>query len=281
MVPNHVRYQLRYTSINIKWLHNFRAEGNCKNCEKHSRRFGTDKTAPNVSLFYTCYNLDTPYTIFSTAYVFYHTALILSIEIKTFYIIPLLIIPDKYATIRKKFRRYNMKRTITLLSVLAFIILVFASCGDSSANDTSKTSTLDFGGGVTEEAEIRQVELDNEVFLYASSEDFYSEATLKSVGIKTDDYGSYLLLTYDFTNLSDDDTGFHVLQYDFEIYQEGVALSPTSVEESKDEYSFIRPGATIEVVSAFVLRNTHSDIEICLYDQYRENVVEEYVIPIA
>lgn len=69
---------------------------------------------------------------------------------------------------------------------------------------------------------------------------------------------------YEFTNNSDDNKAFYVTIAD-KAFQDGVELESSLFhvsDESHDSSAEIRPGVTITVCEAYVLRNEESDVEL-------------------
>ena len=133
-----------------------------------------------------------------------------------------------------------MKRLFTIL-LAALMVFALVSCGSGGAVTRGKTLTL--GDYVIEFAGY--------------------ELTKDSLG------GDAVLITYNFTNNSDEACAFTDSAY-YEVLQGEESLNSTTIyvsEESmdtitKNEYEEIEPGATIEVVVAYELEDTSSPVTV-------------------
>ena len=133
-----------------------------------------------------------------------------------------------------------MKRLFTIL-LAALMVFALVSCGSGGAVTRGKTLTL--GDYVIEFAGY--------------------ELTKDSLG------GDAVLITYNFTNNSDEACAFTDSAY-YEVLQGEESLNSTTIyvsEESmdtitKNEYEEIEPGATIEVVLAYELENTTTPVKV-------------------
>ena len=89
----------------------------------------------------------------------------------------------------------------------------------------------------------------------------------------------WLILKYDYTNLSEDnDCSVDVLRY-LELYQDGASLNQITTVYDKDSETHIKPGASVEAIISLDLRNTTSDVEFEL--TYEEEVLSTYKLSIV
>lgn len=117
-----------------------------------------------------------------------------------------------------------------------------------SATSDSKTNDNDSKNKVKKVAVTDNAILEQERF----------KLKIKSYEIKS---GPTLVITYDFTNKEDEHTNsFNMFSYNVQLYQDGINLPESFSTEEKEQSTHIKDGVTIEVVKAYSLRNTTSDI---------------------
>lgn len=69
------------------------------------------------------------------------------------------------------------------------------------------------------------------------------------------------IVTFDYTNTNPaEDRCFSNLGGWMRIYQDSAQINTTSTNLDKDVYTYIKPGATIEVTASTALRNNSSDV---------------------
>lgn len=187
-----------------------------------------------------------------------------------------------------------MKKAILLISVLSLILTSLIACGSNTEqksyreqmNDAIVNGQNEYQQEVEDRKnafENNQVKAPEGVKIYSTDERSFGEATLKSFYVTGSSYNSndnFIFLTYDYTNTSEDDCGFYGLNYYYKVYQDGVELVSILGEHNKDQNTAVRPGTTIEVVECFMLRDTQSDIEICVFGENHADIAQEYKFPI-
>lgn len=187
-----------------------------------------------------------------------------------------------------------MKKTFSIISLLTLILMFLVACG----NNTDPKSYRDRISKEIEENQKEyqqnvenrenafinnQVKAPDGIRIYAPESYHRGEATLKSFYVTDSSYNSeqdVIFLTYNFTNTAEADTGFYGLKAFHRVYQDGVELIPILEAHNKDENTAVRSGTTIEVVECYILRNTDSDIEICVLGENHTDIAQEYKFPI-
>ena len=166
-----------------------------------------------------------------------------------------------------------MKKKILSLVCIVVLIFTFTSCSDKKSSDSAQnpfgavnSSVMDKANDLTnilnsvpENKELQKKSADIE--LEAPER---GKAHIKSYAI-TKGYGenTYCIVFYiDYTNTYEKDLSYTNLQSYIDVYQDNVLLAPIMLSESKDETTFIKQNSTLEVATAYILRNTTSDVTI-------------------
>lgn len=144
-----------------------------------------------------------------------------------------------------------MKKTIS--SILAILLVaIFAFFAIASSSDGEKTEQ--------EAAKADAQATDSNVGEYS--------VDIKSARLTEDYEGkSVVVITYGFTNNSDDAASFYIAFSD-KVYQDGVGLEKAYVLDDSDpyddgnQYKDIKTGATLDVEVAYVLNNSESDVVV-------------------
>ena len=191
------------------------------------------------------------------------------------------------------------KRKLALIFMLAASLCLSACVEKEEENDSEEKTELGFPTGedavnqskkaletLTKQAEDRdaqrnelieknRVDLAEAVVLSADQVDLkvkgYSVITWNSFG--EDERQIYLI--FDYTNKAEDDSIYGSLA-DIKAYQDGVELI-TAPYIHDDLITAIRPNATIELMTAYTLRNDDSDVLINLTELNNHQNVEHTI----
>jgi predicted nucleic acid-binding Zn ribbon protein len=149
----------------------------------------------------------------------------------------------------------NHKILVVILILLALIIIiaVAGSGGDDSTDTATKTQT----NGTVETVESDENSIGQ-----------YSVEITKARLTSTYDGKPAVVVTYKFTNNSDDTPESFNVAFDDEVYQNGVGLNSSYFLKEGDPYSSdnaskeIKIGASIEVEKAYELNDSSTPIEV-------------------
>ena len=89
-----------------------------------------------------------------------------------------------------------------------------------------------------------------------------------------------LEMVYTNNNVHNHNLTYYNAISEMHIYQNGVEISNISTKYSKDEASWVKPGYSLDVVGAFKLRDTTSDIVFECVD-VEHNVIDSYTLKIS
>ena len=145
-----------------------------------------------------------------------------------------------------------------LLIIVAFFIIVGAISSDGdSDNKASNDSQTTKSDGVIESKK----EKDNEIGQY-------SVEILNARLTSTYDNKPAVVVTYRFTNNTNDTATSFYIAFDDEVYQNGVGLNSAYVLKDGDPYDSdnaskeIKKGSSIEVEQAYILNDSSTPIEV-------------------
>lgn len=152
-----------------------------------------------------------------------------------------------------------MKKTLLtlLLCLLSLTVLVACFGGGSTTNQGTGNAGGSSGGNQSQ----------NQSQNGGSSNLGDYNVVIKSCRLTTDyDGESVVIITYDFTNNSDDEASFDFTISD-KVYQNGISLSHAYLVEddsydSENSSRSIKSGITITVEEAYVLSSTTADVEV-------------------
>ncbi len=205
-----------------------------------------------------------------------------------------------------------MKKVVSLLMVL-MMIFAATSCGkkknqhpvppSSSSSSSSPSSPSD-----DSDLKVPVVEAPSDEGSEEKDESGESDETSSSgpsfkalsgdTTLVTENNGSVLLKSYALgKDYSDDDVIILEVVYtndnsrnqnltyynaisEMNIYQNGVEISNIATKYSKDEASWVKPGYSLDVVGAFKLRDTTTDVVFECVDSDR-NVIDSYTLKIS
>ena len=107
------------------------------------------------------------------------------------------------------------------------------------------------------------------------------QAAIKSYAVmkRFDEY--CLVVTFDYTNTNPtEDRCFSNLGGWMRIYQDSAQINTTSTNLDKDVYTYIKPGATIEVTASITLRNNSSDVLFETINWRDDTIISSYTLKI-
>lgn len=169
---------------------------------------------------------------------------------------------------KKKPKTAKVSGICALVSIILGVIMVAVSGnGTNESTNNSVTNTDSSYSENIQDSQQSQQENSEEVKAENNNSsdnnlgDF--NCTVKGAELTKDWTGAEaVLITYDFTNNSNDAISFDVaLQAD--AYQDGVGLETAILDEDTDIWDVeIKPGVTKEVKKAYVLRDTATPVEI-------------------
>lgn len=150
-----------------------------------------------------------------------------------------------------------MKKFIsTFISALLVAVIALFAAGCVDVSDTASDGDPASKADTVSKGEKK----DNEIGDY--------QVDIKSARLTEDYEGKpVIIITYDFTNNSDDEAAWYVSVTD-RVYQDGVECETAYFVDDSANYSSdnqsksIRKGVTLEVEAAFVLNNTESPVEV-------------------
>lgn len=145
-----------------------------------------------------------------------------------------------------------MKKFLSvILSILLVVSFAFFAIGSSSSDDEKSTQKAGKANNSAEENQLGEYSL--EIKSARTTKNWEGKPTI--------------VVTYGFTNNSDDSTSFYVAFQD-NAYQNGVGLERSYTMEDGDPYDEanqskdIKPGASIDVEVAYILNDTETDVEV-------------------
>lgn len=165
-----------------------------------------------------------------------------------------------------------MKKILVIFCSLV-LLFVFAACG---AEDDASTDAASSDEVTTTDS--------------SSSQETASEGDLGDYHVAIKDYSlgkdyegnDVIIITYDYTNNSEDSTAFDVATVCY-AYQDGIELEHAYVMDDSTEYDDgssmknIKTGVTIEVQNAYLLSNTDSpvDVEVIEFISFSDEKIEK------
>lgn len=151
-----------------------------------------------------------------------------------------------------------MKKIVFGIALVLILSIFVVGCSSSNDNSTPNEVATTEPSNYVSEATPSPIS-DSTIGDY--------EVTIKSAKLGEDYEGNTIIvLTYDWTNNSDE-TAAALYSITVKAFQDGIELDyaivmDSDVYDSGASFKEIRPGATLEVQSAFVLRNDSSDVEV-------------------
>lgn len=146
-----------------------------------------------------------------------------------------------------------MKKYLSLiLSILLVISFAFFAVGSSSSDDEDATQKA----GKADSDTVEENQLGNyslEIKSARTTENWEGKPSI--------------VITYSFTNNSDDSTSFYIAFQD-NAYQDGIGLERAYTMKDGDPYDEanqskdIKPGASIDVDVGYILNDTETDVEV-------------------
>ncbi len=164
-----------------------------------------------------------------------------------------------------------MKRKIAALLALVFC-LSLVGCGEPKTPETVEEAVEQAQGALSslekqadEKEAAQQKEFDKSEIKVKNAEleiPEYGKVKIKSAGIVENIIGKNLVVVYDYTNLYESDINYYSRMAEMiTLYQGGVKLDGSMTMLDKDGMTEIKPGATIEVIVSYKLRDTETDVE--------------------
>lgn len=160
-----------------------------------------------------------------------------------------------------------MKKKIFSLICIVVLVFTFASCSgkksDTGAQNPFGTTQITIPNSALsavygrEEPQKKSVDVEIQCLEFGKLH-INSYALVKDYDGKTD----CILFYADYTNQYEKDLPFTNLKQILDVYQGNIRLSGTLLPECKDEETRIKQNSSIEVVTAYVLRDTTTDITI-------------------
>ena len=138
------------------------------------------------------------------------------------------------------------------------VIVVFAIIGGGGSSDNGDVNTSDTNVSTEAPGSATQKNPSNEI------DDFVCEILGVEVGDKNHEGKPIVIVTYKFTNNSDEADSFD-LSINHTVFQNGIECEQDFVYAVMDDDNGskeIKTGASIEVKKAYILNDTSSDIEI-------------------
>ena len=137
-----------------------------------------------------------------------------------------------------------------LLFLLLSVMVLFASSCTDKAKDVS-------------ESEPSWVTPSEELIFEVPG---YGSALLKSYAVTEEENGEILYLSFEYTNDTERNSSFSNLSLHFDVYQGEERANEITASLSKDDWTVIAPGESIESVIAYKLYDTKTDIEFFCKD---------------
>lgn len=163
-----------------------------------------------------------------------------------------------------------MKKTISILLIIVFVLFSFTACLDSSGDTDQGKGNADSGD---KDSDFESSGETSQGTGSADKSDKSSNLGDYNVVIDgcrlTEDYkgAPVIVVRYVFTNHDDEPTAF-MWAVDAEAYQDGVGLNECYVLDDSDDYSSdnqskeIKKGVTLSVEVAYELNDVTTDVEI-------------------
>lgn len=168
-----------------------------------------------------------------------------------------------------------MKKKLISLGLVSVLCLSFAGCGKEEPKtldeaiaqnkDAIKQGTdalKKIGDELKESQEKKKKEFEKSKVKVKDNITFenskFGKLVLKSYGFDKDN----IVLTYEYTNTTENDSSARVFLQQISAYQDGAKLNEYITTYSEDDRTNIKTGTTVNAGTSFGLRNKTSDIEL-------------------
>lgn len=164
-----------------------------------------------------------------------------------------------------------MKKFITaFLALILALSLILCGCAPSDKNDSSDTNQTPPTEDVESPDPTDSQRTNDESPVILLNKELAKDYEGKDV----------LVLTFEWTNLTDENTYF-LLDVNVKCFQDGVALESAIMLDdtypTTKDITEVKPGGTIEVAEAFILSNMESVVEIEVSPLFTLNDEELYM----
>lgn len=111
----------------------------------------------------------------------------------------------------------------------------------------------------------------------------YGKAKLLSYAVTNDgtEAGEVMYLVFEYTNTASVNNSFSNLSYHFDLFQDDEQIHEISGRFSKDDWTVIKPGESIQAVVLYDIYDSVTDVEILCRDAFDDAVFGEYVLKIT
>ena len=166
-----------------------------------------------------------------------------------------------------------MKKVLAILLTIALLLSFGLFALGSGSDDTDTPVQNDTADQAETPAAEKQTEAPTEEPTEAPTEDDTTlgdyKVEIKSFRLASDYEGDpVIIITYGFTNVSDDDAAAFMYSIEDTVYQNGVGLNSAIVMDDNVNYSSdnqtkeLKMGASLDVEVAYELNDTTSDVEV-------------------